>query len=233
MSGDKSEANWLEVLEETADNVRIALKSLLELQSSYGGFISRQEITNATKWNDRDVRQLMRYINYLGIAKRAHTLDMKDALSRITSGTFLNMNYHELNNAEAVLVLSREVPETVEILNILQKNNVVSEDSLIDEYKIPIVAVQQVKNSLEKIGLIKPDKFYEGIWELVSLMDNRRFIQDVLTVNAHSRQVLPPDYELSGLLAPEFQGIDRNEMHKKVEQMKLSFFEKEYDEHRR
>ena len=159
--GEKSSVTWLQVLEETTDNVRIALRSLLELQGNYGGFISKQEIMKATNWKERYVSQLMRYVNYLGIVKRAHTLDMKDALSRITSGTLLNLNYRELDNAESILILARDVPETIDIMNKLQKEKEVGEDDLIDEFNS--IAVQQVKNSLEKIGLIKPDRFYDGI----------------------------------------------------------------------
>lgn len=229
--GEKSSVTWLQVLEETTDNVRIALRSLLELQGNYGGFISKQEIMKATNWKERDVGQLMRYVNYLGIVKRAHTLDMKDALSRITSGTLLNLNYRELDNAESILILARDVPETIDIMNKLQKEKEVGEDDLIDEFNS--IAVQQVKNSLEKIGLIKPDRFYDGIWELVPLMDNERFITDVLTVCAHSRQVLPPDYDITNLLADEYRNVDRSELQKKVEQMKLSFFDKTYDEYKK
>ncbi|VVB64920.1 Uncharacterised protein [uncultured archaeon] len=228
LTGEKSAATWLNVLEEATDNIRTALKSLLEIQNVYGGFISKQEIMKATNWKERDVGQLMRYVDYLGIVKRAHTLDMKDALSRITSGTLLNLNYRELDNAEAILVLAREVPETIDIMNLLQKKKEVSEDDLIDEFNS--IAVQQVKNSLEKIGLIKPGRFYDGIWELVPLMDNDRFITDVLTVCANSRQVLPSDYDITNQLADDYKKVDRDELHKKVEQMKLSFFDKTYEE---
>jgi hypothetical protein len=92
----KSVETWERVLEST-DNVRIGLKSLMDLQAEYGGFISHAEVMEATGWNGRNVSSLMRAVNNLGISRMTTTIGKEDALSRSICGTLLNMNYHEFD----------------------------------------------------------------------------------------------------------------------------------------
>lgn len=221
LTGDQSMEAWSQVLE-AADNVRIALRSLMVLQGEYGGFISTPEIVEATGWKPRAVNQLMRHINTLGISRRVRTLDMEDALSRVTSGTLLNMNYLELNNAESILVLIRHVPEAVDMLNLLVNNKELIEDDLVDKYE-SAVPVQKTRNSLVSIGLIKQDRIYEGVWELTPNRGNDKFILDVLAVCANSRHVLPPNYDIPNIYSDQFKKIGPDDVQKEVKQMKLDF----------
>lgn len=228
LTEEKSSAAWAQVLEES-DNIRIALKSLMDLQGDYGGFISHPEIIKATGWNSRAVSRLMRHVNYLGISRITHTLEMKDALTRSISGTLLNLNYHDLENAQSILALTREVPETVDILNKFIGGKELSEDELMEEFDN--TAVQQVKNSLKMIRLIKKDKLNDGFWELVPFRGNDKFINDVLAVVAHSRRALPPDYDITNHLEDQFKKVDEEGLRKRTEQMKFDFFEKIKDEY--
>ncbi len=221
LTSEKASEKWLQVLD-TADTARVALKSILDLQGIYGGFISHEEIVKATEWNSRGVNSLIRHIDNLGIAQSTHTLDMKDALSRPTTGTLLNMNYLELNNAESILSFAREVPETIDILNKLRTHNQISEDELLDQYEI--APTQRVRNTLKTIGLIRADRLSDAIWELVPFRGNDKFISDVLTVAAHSRHVLAPDYDPTGILKDNFKKLDEAKLRKETDQMKLDFF---------
>ena len=232
LAGKKAETSWLQALEDEADNIRVAVKALMDLQGQYGGFISHEEIVKATGWNSRQVTRLMRHVDYLGISQATHTLEMKDALSRATSGTLLNMNYHELDNAQAILVLTREVPETVAILNMLQKNKEISEEDLMDEFDN--IGVQIARNSLKKIGLITKDGLSEGNWRLAPFRGNDRFINDVLAVTAKSWHVLEPDYAITNCLAEPFKKVSESEFQiKNLEQMKLDFYEDIDDKYNR
>lgn len=229
LAGDKSTSIWLQLLEDVSDSYRIALKSLMDLLGDLGGFVSHHEIVDATGLKAREVNYLMRNIDNLGISQRTHTLDMEDALSRITSGTLLGMNYHDLNNAQSLLVLMRQVPEAVEMLNLLQSNGILVEDELTEKFD-SVVPVQKTRNSLSSIGLIKPDKIYEGIWELTPNKGNDKFISDVLAVTAHSRHVLPPDLDLTNILEDQFKNMDQEKFRRGAEQLKLDAFSIAVDE---
>ncbi len=220
-TGDKSSEAWLKVLDST-DEVRMGLKSLMDLQGDYGGFISHHEVVQATGWNSRAVNRLVRSIDHLGIAQRTHTLEMDDALSRATSGTVLNMNYHELNNAQSILVLTRSVPESVEILYKLQSKNEISEEDLMDEFGS--VPVQRVRNSLKTIGVISEESLYDGVLKLAPFRGYEQFLSDVLAVCAHSRHVLGSDYNPDKQLVEQFSGIDERNLQRETEQMKLDFY---------
>lgn len=196
----------------------------MDLQGEYGGFISHEEIVKATGWNSRQVTRLMRHVDYLGISQATHTLEMEDALSRVTSGTLLNMNHLELDNAQAILVLTRTVPETVDMLTILQREREVNEEDLMDEFNESL-SVQKVRNSLKKIGLITIDGLSDGVWELTPLRGNDKFINDVLAVCANSRHVLDPDFDITNCIAEPFKKVSESEFQtKNLEQMKLDFF---------
>jgi hypothetical protein len=232
LTGTKSETVWLQLLSDASDNYRIALKSLMDLQGEYGGFISHQEIVSSTGLKARDAAWIMRNVNNLGIAQMVHTLDMGNALSRITSGTLLGMNYLELNNAQSILVLTRQVPEAVEMLNILQTKKELIEDDLIDKYGSAI-PVHKTLNSLELIGLIRQrGAINEGIYELTPLRDNDRFISDILAIAAHSRHVTEPEYDISNMLEDQFANMDEDRFRRGSEQLKLDLFEAAVDESR-
>ena len=156
---------------------------------------------------------------------------MKDALSRITTGTLINMNYRELDNAGQILSLSRQLPETVDILDLLNRNEVVHEDDLTSKYSTG--TIQTIRNSLSKIGLINRAKIYDGELELVKFRGNHRFITNVLTECAHSRQVLPPDYDFSNILKEQFDKVDEERLKKGIQQMKLDFYENVDEEYRK
>lgn len=220
-TGEQSSEAWLKVLD-SADEVRMGLKSLMDLQGDYGGFISHHELVQATGWNSRAINRLIRSIDHLGIAQRTHTLEMEDALSRATSGTTLNMNYHELNNAQSILVLTRSVPESIEMLYRLQSKNEISEEDLMDEFGI--VPVQRVRNSLKTIGVITEDALHDGVLKLAPFRGYERFLSDVLAVCAHSRHVLEPDYNPDKQLEEQFRGIDEQNLEKEAQQMKLDFY---------
>lgn len=59
ITGEQSSETWKKVLD-TADDVRIGLRSLMDLQGEYGGFIAHHEIVQATGWNSRAVNRLIR-----------------------------------------------------------------------------------------------------------------------------------------------------------------------------
>jgi len=221
LTGEQSSEAWLKVLE-TADNVRTGLKALMDIQGDFGGFISHSEIVQSTGWNSRAVNRLMRTINNIGISDKTYTLDMEDALSRPTSGTLLNMNYHELNNAQAILVLTRSVPTSIDILYKLQKQSKLSEEELMDEFGIN--SVQKVRNILQTIGVISKEALQEGILERVSFRGNKQFLSDVLAVSANSRHVLDPDYDVNKKLEPMFNKIDEDRLQRESKQISLEFY---------
>ena len=222
LTGEQSSDTWLKVLE-TADNVRTGLKALMDIQGDFGGFISHSEIVQSTGWNSRAVNRLMRTINNIGISDKTYTLDMEDALSRPTSGTLLNMNYHELNNAQAILVLTRSIPTSIDILYKLQQQSNISEEELMDEFGIS--SVQKVRNTLQKIGVISNESLYDGNLELVPFRGNQQFLSDVLTVSANSRHVLDPDYDVSKKLEPTFKKIDEDRLQRESKQISLEFYQ--------
>jgi hypothetical protein len=233
LMGEKSEATWLQLLSDASDNYRIALKSLMELQGEYGGFISHQEIVAATGLKARDVSWIMRNIDNLGVSQIVHTLDMENALSRITSGTLLGMNYLEYNNAQSILILTRQVPESVEMLNILKDKKELIEDDLTDKYG-SAVPVQRTINSLGLIGLIRQKgAINEGIYELTPLKYNERYISDVLAVAARSRHVTDPDYDITNLLEEQYRGMDEEKFRRGTEQLKIDYFEDAADKYKR
>ena len=221
LTGEQSSEAWLKVLE-TADNVRTGLKALMDIQGDFGGFISHSEIVQSTGWNSRAVNRLMRTINNIGISDKTYTLDMEDALSRPTSGTLLNMNYHELNNAQAILVLTRSVPTSIDILYKLQKQSNISEEELMDEFGIN--SVQRVRNVLQTIGVISKEALQEGILERVPFRGNKQFLSDVLAVSANSRHVLDPDYDVNKKLEPMFNKIDEDRLQRESKQISLEFY---------
>lgn len=209
------------MLSDASDGYRVALKELMELQGEYGGFISHQEAVVATRKNDREVSWIMRNVDDLGIAQMVRTLD-GNALSRITSGTLLNMNYRDLNNAQSILVLTRQVPESSEILNILKNKKELIEDDLTEKYGA--MPVQRTIFKLEFAGLIRQRGINEGVWELTPQKGNERFIEDVLTVRARSRHVLSPDYDVTNLLEESFKNMDEEKFRRGTEQLKLDYF---------
>lgn len=221
LAGEKSAATWMQLLSDASDGYRVALKELMELQGEYGGFISHQEAVVATRKNDREVSWIMRNVDDLGIAQMVRTLD-GNALSRITSGTLLNMNYRDLNNAQSILVLTRQVPESSEILNILKNKKELIEDDLTEKYGA--MPVQRTIFKLEFAGLIRQRGINEGVWELTPQKGNERFIEDVLTVRARSRHVLSPDYDVTNLLEESFKNMDEEKFRRGTEQLKLDYF---------
>lgn len=231
LTGAKSNNLWLQVLDSTSDQTRIALKSLMDFLGDSGGFVTHNELVKATGQNERRINNLLRSIDNLGIAKRVTTLEMKDALSRITTGTLINMNYRELDNAGQILSLSRELPVTADILNMLNKGTV-NEDDLTNKY--PTGSVQIIRNYLCKIGLINKAKIYtDGDLELVPFKGNHEFISNVLTECAHSRKVLPPDYDYTNRIKDQFDKVDDERMSKGIKQMKLDFFENVDEEYKK
>lgn len=231
LAGKQSATIWMQLLDSASDSYRTALKSLMDLQGEFGGFISYQEIMEATKLKAREAQWLMRNISNVGIAQQTHTLDMEDALSRITNGTLLGLNYHDLNNAQSILVLIRQVPEAADMLNMLQIKSELIEDDLVDKYGSAI-PVQKTRNSLATIGLIKPDRLYEGVWQLTPDKGNDKFISDVLAVAAHSRHVLTPDYDIANILEDKFVGMDKERIRRGTEQLSLEVFTAVVDESR-
>jgi hypothetical protein len=224
LAGTKSEAIWLSLLSDASDNYRTALKDLMDLQGELGGFISYQEIVSSTGKKAREVAWIMRNVNDLGIAKMVRTLDLENALSRITSGTLLGMNYRELNNAQSILVLTRQVPESMDMLNILQTKQELNEGDLIDKY-MDARPVYKTLNSLKDIGLIKQRGVIDdGIYELTPCKDNVKFISDVLAVAARSRHVTEPDYDLINILEEQYKGIDEASWRRGTEQLRLDYF---------
>ena len=220
-TGEQSSEAWLKVLD-SADEVRMGLKSLMDLQGEYGGFISHHEVVQATGWNSRAVNRLVRSIDHLGIAQRTHTLEMEDALSRAISGTALSMNYNDLNNAQSILILTRSVPESIQMLYKLQSQNAVSEEDLMDEFGS--VPVQRVRNSLKTIGVISEESLYDGVLKLAPFRGYEQFLSDVLAICAHSRHVLEPDYNPDKQLEEQFRGIDEQNIEKEAQQMRLEFY---------
>ena len=222
LTGKQSLDAWLKVLD-TTNNVRMGLKELMDIQGDFGGFISYSEIVQCTGWNPRAVNRLMRTIDNIGISDRTYTLDLKDALSRSTEGTLFNMNYHELNNAHEILLLTRRVPESIEILYRLQKQSEASEEELMDEFGIN--TVQIVRNTLKQMGVISKEAVYEGSLKLVSFRGNEQFLSDVLTVSAHSRHVIDPDYDIDKKIEPTFNRFDENMLRNDSKQIQLDFGE--------
>ncbi|MCX6677233.1 MAG: hypothetical protein NTU95_04725 [Methanothrix sp.] len=227
VAGEKSAATWMQLLSDASDGYRVALKELMELQGEYGGFISHQEIVVATRKKDREISWIMRNVDDLGIAQMVRTLD-GNALSRITSGTLLNMNYRDLNNAQSILVLTRQVPEAAEILNRFKNKKELVEDDLTEEYGA--MPVQRTIYKLEFAGLIRQKGINEGLWELTPQKGNERFLEDVLTVRARSRHVLDPDYDVTNLLEESFKNMDEEKFRRGTEQLKLDYFKETVDE---
>lgn len=227
LAGEKSAATWMQLLSDASDGYRVALKELMELQGEYGGFISHQEIVVATRKKDREISWIMRNVDDLGIAQMVRTLD-GNALSRITSGTLLNMNYRDLNNAQSILVLTRQVPEAAEILNRFKNKKELVEDDLTEEYGA--MPVQRTIYKLEFAGLIRQKGINEGIWELTPQKGNERFLEDVLTVRARSRHVLDPDYDVTNLLENSFKNMDEEKFRRGTEQLKFDYFKETVDE---
>ncbi|AGB01366.1 hypothetical protein Metfor_0286 [Methanoregula formicica SMSP] len=230
ITGDKSLDTWKTVLD-TTDVVRVGLRDLLVLQGECGGFITQNEIAEATGKNHRLVNRLIRHMDNMGLAQKTRTLQMEDALSRPTSGTLLNMNYYEYNNAAATLCLVRSVPESIGILVKLEKQGTLTEEELIDEYEIPVV--QQVRNTLDLIGLISKDAQSEGIIQIAPNKNGKEFLSDVLTVAAKSRKVTDPEYDIKNKLASMFEKIDEQKLEREAIQVKLDFFNAEAEELRK
>lgn len=218
--GAQSVETWEQVLDST-DNVRMGLKSLMDLQAEYGGFISHAEIMESTGWGGRQVSQLMRNINSIGISRMTTTIEKDDALTRSISGTLLNMNYHELDNAQAILTLARSIPHTVDILYKLQKYSELNEEDLAAEFGYS--TVHKVRNSLNEIKLISDEGFYEGIWKLIPFRGYEQFLWDVLTVCAGSRHMLPPEYAKQ--LEPDYKKFDIEKFEKTAKQISFDYFE--------
>jgi hypothetical protein len=230
ITGDKSLETWQTILD-TTDIVRVGLRDLLVLQGEFGGFITQNEIAEATGMNQRIVNRLIRHIDNMGLAQKTRTLQMEDALSRPTSGTLLNMNYYEYNNAAATLCLVRSVPDSIAILAKLERLGVLKEDELIDEFEIPVV--QQVRNTLDLIGLISKDAQSEGIIQIAPNKNGKEFLSDVLTVAAKSRKVTDPNYDIKNILVSRFEKIDDNKLAEEAIQLKLDFFKVEAEESRK
>ena len=230
ITGEKTLETWATVLD-TADTVRRGLRDLLILQGEFGGFITQNEIAEATGMGDRLVNRLIRHIDNMGLAQRTHTLQLEDALSRPTSGTLIGMNYYEYNNAAATLCLVRSVPDSINILVKLEKLETLTEEELIDEFGIPVV--QQVRNTLDLIGLISKDAQSEGILQIAPNKCGKEFLSDVLTVAAQSRKVTDPDYDFKNKLASMLGGIDETRLEREAGQVKLEFFEAETKEARK
>lgn len=232
LAREKSASTWLQLLSDASDNYRIALKSLMDLQGDFGGYLSHQEIVAATGLKERDVSWIMRNIDNLEISQIVHTLE-GNALSRITSGTLLNMNYRDLVNAQSILVLTRQEPRSIEMLNILQDNKQLVEDDLTDKYESAI-PVQRTINSLMSIGLIRQKgRTNEGIYELTPLKGNEKFIDDVLAVAAHSRHVIDPDYDITKSLDEQYSGMDEEKFKRGTEQLQLDYFKEAEEELRK
>jgi len=224
ITGEKSKTTWLQLLSDASDSYRIALNALMELQGEYGGFISHQEIVAATGLKAREVNWLMRNVDNLGISQIVHTLDIGNALSRITSGTLLSMNYRDLNNAQSILVLTRQEPKSVNMLNILLSKRELVEDDLTDRYG-DAIPVHKTINSLASIGLIRQKgTINEGIYELTPLKGNERFIEDVIAIAARSRHVTEPEFDITNLLNEQYKGMDEAKWRRGTEQLKLDFF---------
>ena len=233
MTGEKSKTTWMQLLSDASDNYRVSLNALMDLQGEYGGFISHQEIVAATGLKARDVNWLMRNVDNLGISQIVHTLDIGNALSRITSGTLLNMNYRDLNNAQSILVLTRQEPKSVDMLNILLDKKELIEDDLTDRYG-DAIPVHKTINSLVSIGLIRQKgTINEGIYELTPMKGNERFISDVLAVAARSRHVTDPEFDITNLLEEQYRGMDEAKWQRGSEQLKIDYFKEKEDEFRR
>jgi hypothetical protein len=230
ISGEKSFKTWEAVLE-SVDNVRIGLRELLVIQGDMGGYITQTEISEITGMPPRIVNRLIRNISNMGLALKTRTLQMGDALSRPTSGTLLNMNYYEYNNATDILRLIRSVPDSRSILETLRRHGTLSEDDLLDEYEVSIV--QSVRNTLDGMGLISKEPLSDGILVIAPNKNGQKFLFDVLAVAANSRIITDPDYDIKNKLSAMFEKVDEDKLNKVTGQLTFDFFKAQEDELRR
>lgn len=213
---------WATVLE-TGDHVRRGLKGLMELLGQLGGFASQSEISRMTNLNMRMVNRFIRRVDSLGLAQRSHTLELEDALSRPIE-TKIASNYHQLYNAETMLTLCRSVPESTEILARLEREKIIVEDSLIDEFDAG--SVGKVRNSLLQIGVITEQSFDEdGLWEIAPNKESEDFLLEILTINADSRRVLGENIEINKTLEDYFKDVDDARLEKTVKDVEEEFLD--------
>ena len=222
LTGNDSVDIWKTVLD-TSDHVRKGLKDLLEIQGDLGGFVSQSELSIMAAINPRIANQLIRRIDSIGIAQRTQTLELEDALSRPISGTRLNSNYKQLNNAQSLLILIRSVPEAIELIHKLHKDGKIDEDELINEFDP--MSVGKVRNALENIGVIHqvPSIEDECIYEIVPNKECDEFLSDVLTVSAHSRRLLGEEIDINKKLEESFRKCDDETLKKQTKQITLDF----------
>jgi len=230
ISGEKSFKTWETILE-SAETVRTGLRELLVIQGDMGGYITQTDISEITGMNQRLVNRLIRNISNMGLAQKTRTFQMEDALSRPTSGTLLNMNYYEFNNATDTLRLIRSVPDSRTILERLRQQNTLSEDVLLDEYEVSVV--QSVRNTLDSVGLINKDELSEGILHISPNKNGERFLFDVLAVAANSRIITEPDYDIKNKLSSMFEKVNENKLDQVTGQLTFDFFKAQEDELRR
>lgn len=231
LTGEKSEDVWESVLD-TADVARKGLKDLMDKIGELGGYVSMGELSIMGSMSPRMTNRLIRRINKLGLAQRVPNIDFDDGLSRATSGTKLNSSYNELNNAQSILILTRNTPEAVYILNKLQKNGFIDEDELIEEFDP--ASVSKVIHILEKIGVIRNIKSpEEDIYEIVPNKGCDEFLSDVLAVSANTRRILGDEISIQKTLEDYFKDYDDERMKSETKKIEEDFTKIVDDEKRK
>lgn len=231
LTGDRSEKVWETVLD-TGDVGRQGLKHLMDKIGELGGYATMSELSSMSSLNPRMTHRLIRSIDKLGLAQRVPNIDFDDGLSRATSGTKLNSNYIELNNAQSILVLTRNTPEAVYILNKLQTNGTLNEDELIEEFDP--ASVSKVIHIIDKIGVIRPIKSSdEDTYEIVPNKECDEFLSDVLSISANTRRILGDEISIQRTLEDYFKDYDDERMKKEAKKVEDDFTDEIYKEKRR
>lgn len=190
------------------------------------------ELSSMSSLNPRMTHRLIRSIDKLGLAQRVPNIDFDDGLSRATSGTKLNLNYIELNNAQSILVLTRNTPEEVYNLNKLQMNSTLNEDELIEEFDP--ASVSKVIHIIEKIGVIRPVRSSdEDTYEIVPNKECDEFLSDVLSISANIRRILGDEISIQRTLEDYFKDYDDEKMKKEAKKVEDDFTDEIYKEKRR
>ena len=231
LTGEKSENVWETILD-TSDVGRQGLKHLMDKIGELGGYASMSELSAMSSLNPRITHRLIRSIDKLGLAQRVPNIDFDDGLSRATSGTKLNSNYTELSNAQSILILTRNTPEAIYILNKLQINGTVNEDELIEEFDP--ASVSKVIHIIEKIGVIRPLRSSEeDTYEIVPNKECDEFLSDVLSVSANTRRILGDEIPIQRTLEDYFKGYDDERMKKEAKKIEDDFTKVIDDEKRK
>lgn len=212
-----------EIILDSTDTLRLPYRDIMTALGNCGGFMTSGEVSAMTGLTARATSHLLRLTDKLGLGKLSCTMDMTDAIVRPMTGTLLNRNYLEFENAASILPIVRYEESAAEILNMLVSKGMVGVDDLYT-MELPSLTIERVGNALKKIGILDYQGYLEGNYVLVKNKEAEEFLRDVLTVHSGSRRVIPPERDSIPML-DSFKDRNMTDLEKSITKLQAEFGE--------